>query len=182
MTINQVVHKLLRRKSQVAWAFKPQTEYIVLLTSTSSNWSFSQVRSIQHSRFNLSRLQWALLPSGGGAPIDVTETRGPSGGKVVFIAKRGGGKTRSGLKWHRIVPGGKWRLTGAGIAIGNEIFWVCFYTSSPWCIFLSLYTSQSCHPDLVFDLIRASRPCLSLTTLFLLLIPDLESRCKIRML
>lgn len=55
---------------------------------------------------------------------------------------------------------------------------MCFYTSSPWCIFLSLYASRSCHADLVFDLICASRPCLSLTTLFLLLIPDLEIRVQ----
>ena len=55
-------------------------------------------------------------------PRAMADTKGPSGGKFVFIAKRGGGRTRSGLKLHRIVLGGKWGLMRDGIiAVRNEV-------------------------------------------------------------
>jgi len=40
----------------------------------------------------------ASLGSGIAMPRPVRETKGPSGRKVIFMAKGGGGRMRSGLK------------------------------------------------------------------------------------
>jgi hypothetical protein len=121
MDINKVIHKFLQRKlinTQVHTAIK------FLTTSTSSNCSFSQYRRDEHASFNLSRAGLArvgvqitppLMPSAALVPKTAAEKMGPSAGNVILIAKGGGGRIRSGLKEHRIVPGGKCGLMRDGI-------------------------------------------------------------------